>query len=121
MSNDNDSTKSVLEEDLVVDVGKGADLIGVSALQSNVLPSQPEEYPPMSEASEKGVNTVNDDARVDQTIESEKSVESIESGVPKGKKQWWRGRSSNMDANPRLFSKKKKISIISVIALAASM
>ncbi|KAJ2964976.1 hypothetical protein NQZ79_g83 [Umbelopsis isabellina] len=121
MSNDNDSSKTTLEEDLVVDVGKGTDLIGVSELQSNVLPNQPDEYPPMSEASEKGVNPVTNDAMVDQAKESESSSKSFEAGVPKRKKQWWRGRSSNMDANPRMFSKKKKISIISVIALAASI
>ncbi|KAM3583815.1 hypothetical protein VKS41_003786 [Umbelopsis sp. WA50703] len=121
MVNDNDSSRTALEEDLVMDIGKSCDLVAVTELQSNVLPNQPERYTNMSEASEKGVNAVAGDTMMNHPNGSEISSKSVEADIPKRKKQWWRGRSSNMDANPRLFSKRKKFSIIGVIALAASM
>lgn len=124
MVDETDSLKTRLEKDLIIDVGKGNDLVAVTESQATELSNEcsrsssvysvKDKTASMKSNSsiEKGLNApLPDDATLPPFKESERHP----------KQAWWRGRSSDMNVDPKTFSNRKKISITAVIALAASM
>lgn len=124
MVDENDLSKTRLEEDLVIDIGKGNDLVGIAELQATVLSN--ESSPPTSVYSDKErADSIRSEAKIENGVDTflaaSGSVSLTESPVHKAKKPWWKGRSSNMDVDPKTYSNRMKASITAVIALAASM
>ncbi|CAO3664329.1 unnamed protein product [Umbelopsis vinacea] len=124
MVDETDSLKTRLEKDLIIDVGKGNDLVAVTESQATELSNEcsrsssvysvKDKTASMKSNSsiEKGLNApLPDDATLPPFKESERHP----------KQAWWRGRSSDMNVDPKTFSNRKKISITAVIALAASI
>lgn len=124
MTDESSSLKTRMEEDLVIDIGKGSDLVAVTELQAATLPNEEASRPTsVYSDQEKAVSIVSDNKQK-CAVNDAASVFPPNTSITepaKAKKPWWRGRSSNMNVDPKTFSTKKKISITAVIALAGSM
>ncbi|KAI9288156.1 hypothetical protein BC943DRAFT_185169 [Umbelopsis sp. AD052] len=124
MSDENKSSKTRIEEDLVIDIGHGSDLVATTELQADVLTNDEASRPTsVYSDNDKTVGLASDNrlkcAEKDVASISPSHTSTMESA--KAKKAWWRGRSSNMDIDPKTYTSRKKISITAVIALAGSI
>jgi hypothetical protein len=124
MSDENESSKTRIEEDLVIDVGRGSDLVAATELQAATLSNEEASRPTSVYSDIEKAGSIASDNKQKCAVDDAASISPSHTSImkpAKAKKAWWRGRSSNMDADPKSFSSKKKISITAVIALAGSM
>lgn len=124
MSDENSSSKTRMEEDLVIDIGRGSDLVAVTELQAATLSNEEASRPTSVYSDHEKAVSIASDNKQKCAVKDDVSISPSHTSITdpaKEKKPWWRGRSSNMDVDPKTFSAKKKISITAVIALAGSM
>ncbi|KAH8550002.1 major facilitator superfamily domain-containing protein [Umbelopsis sp. PMI_123] len=124
MSDETNSSKTRIEEDLIVNIGQGTDLVAVTELQSGVISNENTSGPSSVYSDNEKTTSIASHPSLKQEDVEPVSISPEDSAVQKpvkAKKAWWRGRSSNLDVDPKSYSNKKKISITAIIALAGSI